>query len=220
MWAKMATLPGQSRGLGVTDDVRIGVERLIDLAWPVTGGGSRDILGNGIKTDGKIVNLGDKRDAILVALGENAKVPFRVFWSGIDFQDSNVAGGIWIEPRIIWGSGFMETMGPGDRDGTNLIVGILSCTFVDGTGKGLGMVYALAETWRAIFNRKSGLEILEQAGDTDANIIGRGYKRVVGATDVVRVPVFFGAASGPQETSREGHEAYFVDIPFDVDEYL
>lgn len=69
---------------------------------------------------------------------------------GFDPPDDKV----WIQPRMLWGTGNDFTMGM-DQVGKTQVVGVLNCNFFQKPGEGLGEMYEAADTFRDLFNRET-----------------------------------------------------------------
>lgn len=72
-----------------------------------------------------------------------------VAWEGVDFSPPD---GPWIQPRVIWGDAFEDSM-VGPSGARNRIVGVLSTNLFAKPGTGKGALLQLADAFRDLFNR-------------------------------------------------------------------
>lgn len=76
--------------------------------------------------------------------------PFKevaVDWEGMDFTPPD---GPWMQPRVLWGDGFEDTMA---TTSSNRIPGVLNLNVFDKPGDGTGRMDELADLLRDLFNR-------------------------------------------------------------------
>lgn len=108
-----------------------------------------------------------------------------VSWPGAPFQPPN---GPWIQVTIVWGDGFIETMG--SSGGANRVVGVVNVNVFDYPDIGLKRVHAIGEIIRDLFNRNTVSGIRFEAPS--------GFK--------------------PVPEAQEGWIGRNVTIPFEVEE--
>lgn len=122
-------------------------------------------------------------DAIEAAFNTAWGVTTTIAWPNVPFTPPASAN--WVKVDFIWGDGFIQT-----KDGRSSVVGVLQLSVFGPKDSGDGALSALAETARAIVNRK---------------------RLAAPSQDVV-----FGPASGPVSRFEESWRALIVSAPFQV----
>lgn len=126
-------------------------------------------------------------DVIETAIAAAAIVPSaNVRWPNVPFTPP--ATGSWLKVDFIWGNGAVLTKGT--ANGVNSVTGVLQLALFGPKDSGDGVLSALAETARAVFNRK----------------------RLASPNE----DVMFGAVSAPVSVFEESWRSLIVSAPFRV----
>lgn len=126
-------------------------------------------------------------DAIETAIAAAAIVPATsVAWPNVSFTPP--ATGSWLKVDFLWGNGFVVTKGT--ANGLNSVTGVLQLALFGPKDSGDGVLSALAETARALFNRR----------------------RLASPNQ----DVMFGAVSAPVLLFEESWRSLIVSAPFKV----
>ncbi|HEX9239205.1 MAG TPA: phage tail terminator-like protein [Candidatus Bathyarchaeia archaeon] len=127
-------------------------------------------------------------DAIETALATAWGTTTPISWANVPFMPPDT--GSWLKVDFIWGNGAVLTKTVPAVGGINSIVGIVQLAVFGPKDLGDGAISALAETARAIFNRK----------------------RLASPND----DVMFGAVSAPVALFEESWRSFVVTAPFRV----
>ncbi len=127
-------------------------------------------------------------DAIETALASAWGATTLVAWPNVPFTPP--ATGSWLKVDFIWGNGAVLTKTVPAVGGINSVTGVLQLAVFGPKDSGDGSISALAETARAIFNRK----------------------RLASPND----DVWFGAVSAPVALFEESWRSLVVSAPFRV----
>lgn len=122
-------------------------------------------------------------DAIETAIGIAWGTTTPVAWANVPFTPPTT--GSWLKVDLIWGNGFVIT-----KDGRNVVIGVLQLGIFGPKDGGDGALSALAETARAIFNRK-------RLANPNADVV-------------------FDAMSGPHAAFEESWRSLILSAPFQV----
>jgi hypothetical protein len=112
-----------------------------------------------------------------------------IAWPNVAFTPPS-GSAKWLKVDWIWGNGNVQTKGV--TGGRNVVTGVLQLAIYGPKDQGDGALDILAETARAIFNRK-------RLASPNADVM-------------------FGAASGPVRLFEESWRSLVVSVPFRVEE--
>lgn len=127
-------------------------------------------------------------DAIETLFGTTWGATTPVAWANVPFTPPDT--GSWVKFDFIWGGNSVLTKTVPSIGGINSVVGIVQLAVFGPKDSGDGSISALAETARAIFNRK----------------------RLASPND----DVWFGAVSAPVALFEESWRSFVVSAPFRV----
>jgi len=129
------------------------------------------------------------RAAVEVAINAAWGTTTTIAWPNVPFTPP-LNNAKWLKVDWIWGNGAVQTKGA--TGGRNTVTGVLQLAIYGPKDQGDGTLDTLAETARALFNRKR-----LASPNTD---------------------VMFGAASGPVRLFEESWRSLVVSVPFRVEE--
>jgi hypothetical protein len=126
--------------------------------------------------------------AVLTAWGTTTPIA----WPNVPFTPPTTSTAKWLKVDFVWGSGAVATKGL--TGGLNRVTAFLQLTVFGPKGQGDGTLYTLAETARALFNRRR---------------LATPYRDIC-----------FGATSGPTPIFDESWRALVITAPFQVEDVI